>query len=121
MFVTALMLANTGRLNEKRAARRPTATEATRDDDTSTGQQPVEIELVDLARKARSEEETHAPRPPGAEKELEQGEQGHVSPPCSPHEEEKIEEPLSSWTSSLLVLGNSALCGDDGATPPIAP
>ena len=118
VFVIALWLANTDRLNEQRAAR--STTENTNDDDNSSTELPVEIELVDMGHTTDPEQQPHSHEAKG---KIEGGAaRGRSS---SGEDETKAKEPDAQpftlpW-SSMLALGNGTLCGpepaEDGTVP----
>ena len=120
VFAASLGIANTDRLNEQRAARRGSTTDNTNDNDTST--EPVEIELVDMVHEAGSDQ---APRLREVGGELEGGAtRGRSSPREDETKGEELDDakPFALPWSSLLVLGNSTLCGaepaEDGTVTP---
>ena len=105
VFVAALALANTDRLNEKRAERRETLSsdpvgQATESSDDA------EIELVTLGEEATesAKQQTHAPEPEA---------RGRTSP--QEGDEAKADDanppPPASSLPWSLVMGKGALCG----------
>ena len=119
VFVAAFVLANIDRRKENRAIRERLTASGT-SDGTSTERSEIEIELVDMTQEAGFETAQMQSR--DAAGKLDEGAPARRGS-ASPREEEKNEESPSSWSSSLLVLGNSALCGaeptaEDGTTKP---